>query len=105
MDESVILLLVVVGAFGLIAYWKERESRNLQEQLDSYREAFKAQLEQEKYLIERLQQPWGAAETTEEAEKRGLGIDLLEQLDSEWLESDNSQVPFDEDLVELGGTE
>jgi len=91
-----VAVVAIVGSFVLIAWWKHRESQVVTNAVNSYEDVVRAQIELNNKLVEQVQRPWGNVPDAPPA-----GIDLVEQLDAEWLKSPSSVVDFDDDLATL----
>lgn len=93
---EVLVGVVVVAAMGLVAYWKREETRVAQAQLAAQNELNEKLVAQYGDLTEKLQKPWGDPPATESDT-----LDLIAQLDEEWLNAPESLVEFDDDLRAL----
>lgn len=118
MEVGVSLLVVAVLAliFGGVVSWLVREDRaRWRAEMEERRRAngqfvaevmaqLSAEREERSRLLDRVQNPLGAAAAqwpTPEAQKKDT---LLDEVDREWLEDPESLVPYDPDLV-LADTE
>lgn len=97
------VVLVALAGFGVLVYWNKKLHEKHMREIELWHDAHQKQLETQAVLLEKAQRPWGA-EDKEAVETTGQ--DLLELLDQEWLQSDESEVAFDDDLlIPIGGTE
>jgi len=97
--SSWISAVVVLGALGVLAWWRYEDRELTKTQLELWSKAYQRQLEHESTLLDRIQRPWGAEEAPE---RRTNAVDLVEQLDQEWLDSPLSEVELDADLAAIG---
>lgn len=93
---EVLVGVVVVAALGLVAYWKREETRVAQAQLEAQNELNEKLVAQYSDLTAKIQKPWGDAPPEDPT-----SLDLIAQLDEEWLNAPESLVEFDDDLRAL----
>lgn len=95
------VVLVAITGFGVLVYWNKCLHEKHMKEIQLWHDAHAAQLETQAALLEKAQRPWG---TEDKEAVETSGQDLLELLDQEWLNSEESEVVFDDDLVAIGGT-
>lgn len=91
--------VVVIAALGVLAWWRYEDRELMKAQLQLWSQAYERQLQHESTLLDRIQRPWGEQEAPE---RKTNAVDLLEQIDQEWLDSPLSEVELDADLAAIG---
>jgi len=90
---SVIALVSIVSAFGAILWWKHVESKAIAHTIESYERLASESLATTRELSEKVQRPWGDVPPSTPP------TDDISELDTAWVNSPESIVPFDDDLA------
>ncbi|NBU11717.1 MAG: hypothetical protein EB141_00235 [Verrucomicrobia bacterium] len=91
-----IALVAIIASFGTVLWWKHAESKLIAETLESYERLARESLATTKELSEKVQRPWG------DVPPEAVATDQITELDTAWIQSPESIVPFDDDLAVLG---